>query len=106
MVSRGIKQNENHAVAVWKMEIFFDAKKQQSFIVWIYKKNLFGFKKVFKDSHVNLSYFFRSYTPVIGKEFLQSSQNIIIKLFILVNFQSFLSCVNRPVLYIGRERTN
>ena len=106
MVSRGIKQNENHAVAVWKMEIFFDAKTQQSFIVWIYKKNLFGFKKVFKDSNVNLSYFVRSYIPVIGKEFLQSSQNIIIKLFILVNFQSFLSCVNRPVLYIGRERTN
>ena len=89
MVSRGIKQNENHAVAVWKMEIFFDAKKQQSFIVWIYKKNLFGFKKVFKDSNVNRSHFVRFYTPIIGKEFLQSYQNIVTNLFILVNFNLF-----------------
>ena len=46
--------------------------------------------KFSKDSNVNLSYFVRSYTPVVGKGFLQSSQNVVTKLLHFDGLQTFL----------------
>ena len=52
MVSRRIKQDENHANAAQKMEIFFVVQKEQYFKNCIYEKNLFAQDS--KHSNVNL----------------------------------------------------
>ena len=53
MVSKRIKQDENHAVAAWNLEIFFVVQKEQYFNNCIQEKKLSVQNS--KYSYVNLS---------------------------------------------------